>query len=238
VSKASKRERQRLNREARRQLEEQIERRRRTFKTVRNFAILAAPVLVVGVILASSSGSNEKKANVEYATLTTSKGTIVVRLEDSEAPKSMAQFVRLANQGFYNGLKFHRVSSSTGIIQSGDPKGDGTGGSGTTVKDEFPKTPYKIGDFAFANSGRPNTSDSQFFIVTGDPGTKLPLKYNRFGRVVSGLDVAKAIEALSPASGDGPPSEEVLLEGVIISKQKPPSSTTSTAPASSAPPSS
>jgi cyclophilin family peptidyl-prolyl cis-trans isomerase len=229
VSKAAKRERQRQNRESRRQIEQQIERRQRTFKTVRNFAILAVPVLIVGVILAASGGGDTKPASAgtEYATLTTSKGVIVVQLFPKEAPKSEAQFVRLANKGFYNGLKFHRVSSSTGIIQSGDPKGDGTGGSGKTVKDELPKTAYQIGDFAFANSG-PNTSDSQFFIVTGDPGTKLPLSYNRFGKVIAGLDVAQTIEALSPASGDGAPTEEVQLQGITISKKRPSSSTTTT----------
>ena len=234
MSKAAKRERQRQNREARREFEEQLHKRRRRMRSIRGFALVAVPVIIIGIVLAvansggDGSGSS-KAATGPYATLTTSLGDIVVQLDKSEAPKSEAQFARLANQGFYNGLKFHRVSSATGIIQSGDPKGDGTGGSGKTVPDEFPKTKYKVGDFAFANAG-PGTSDSQFFIVTGKAGTQLPQNYNRFGKVVAGLDVAQKIEALAPASGDGAPTTPVDLVSVVISKTKPTTATTTTTP--------
>ncbi len=230
MSKAAKRERQRLNREARREFEEQLARRRRRMRSIRNFGFVLVPVIIIGVVLAltNSSDNNKSATKTQYATLKTSMGDIVVQLSTREAPKSEAQFVRLAKKGFYNGLKFHRVSSSMGIIQSGDPKGDGTGGSGHKLKDELPKTAYQIGDFAFANSG-PNTSDSQFFIVTGEPGTKLPLSYNRFGKVIAGLDVAQKIEALSPASGDGPPTTPVTLDSVTISTTNPVTTTTTSA---------
>jgi len=232
VSKAAKRERQRQNREARREIEEQLAKRSKRMRSIRNFAILLTPFIIIFIVISltnSGGGSSNSSGSAApaYATLKTSKGDIVVQLSTAEAPKSEAQFVRLAKKGFYNGLKFHRVSSSTGIIQSGDPKGDGTGGSGSTVPDQLPKTAYKIGDLAFANAG-PNTSDSQFFIVTGTPGTKLPLNYNRFGKVIAGLDVAQAIEALSPASGDGPPTTPVTLDSVTISTTNPVNSTSTT----------
>jgi peptidyl-prolyl cis-trans isomerase B (cyclophilin B) len=220
VSKQSKRDRQRENREARRQYEESLAKRRRAFKTARTLAIIAIPVIAIGAFL-SLSGDDEKSGRVEYATITTSFGDIVVRLDGSEAPKSEAQFARLAESGAYDGLTFHRVSTSTGIIQGGDPNGDGTGGSGKTVPDELPTTKYEIGDLAYANSG-PGTSDMQFFIVTGEPGTSLPLNFNRFGHVVRGLDIAQEIEALSPASGDGAPTVPVTIEKVTISKKAPP----------------
>jgi hypothetical protein len=164
VSKAAKRERQRQNREARREYEEQVAKRRRRMRSARNFAFVLTPfVIIFAVIAITNSGgsdSNSSSAKTQYATLKTSMGDIVVQLSSKEAPKSEAQFVSLAKKGFYNGLKFHRVSSSTGIIQSGDPNGDGTGGSGNKLKDELPKTPYQIGDFAFANSGRTRATRS------------------------------------------------------------------------------
>jgi len=237
VSKQAKRDRQRQNREVRRQYEQTVARRRKTFKTVRNFAILAVPVLVLGIVLSVSNGSSGSapSANIQYATLTTSLGDIVVQLSGSEAPKSEAQFIRLAKKGFYDGLTFHRVSKSTGIIQGGDPKGNGTGGSGKTVADEYPTSAYKIGDLAFANSGRPNTSDSQFFFVTSKPGTGLPMTYNRFGHIIRGLDIAQEIEALSPASGDGPPTHTVSLVKVVITKKAPPAAPNVTGSTTTAP---
>jgi cyclophilin family peptidyl-prolyl cis-trans isomerase len=223
VSKASKRERQRLNREARRQYEEALARRRRAWRTTRRVVPLAVLGVVAVTLLTVSGGSNDQShaANIQYATFTTSMGNIVVQLDGREAPKSEAQFVRLAKAGFYDGLTIHRVSTGAGVIQGGDPKGNGTGGSGTTVPDELPKSAYKLGDLAFANSG-PNTSDSQWFIVTSDVGTKLPLSFNRFGHVIRGLDIAQEIQALVPASGDGPPTTPVTVTKITISKKPPP----------------
>ena len=105
--------------------------------------------------------------------MVTSCGTIVIRLEPKQAPVTVNNFVFLADQGFYNGLTFHRVIPGF-VIQGGDPKGDGTGGPGYQFKDELPTTPYTLGDLAMANAG-PNTNGSQFFIVEGAQGTQLPV---------------------------------------------------------------
>jgi cyclophilin family peptidyl-prolyl cis-trans isomerase len=126
--------------------------------------------------------------------------------------------VSLAKSGFYDGLTFHRVVPDF-VIQGGDPNGDGSGGSGKPpVVGEVPKDGYPLGSLAAAKAGTdPNgTFDSQFFIVTGAQGTQLPLQYARFGRVVSGMDVAQKIEALAPATGDGPPTQKVTMDKVTI----------------------
>jgi cyclophilin family peptidyl-prolyl cis-trans isomerase len=233
VAKQAKRERQRLNRETRRQAELAAARRRKQWRTGRTIAIFAVPLVIVFVVLQlrSSGGSSEPNT---FATIQTTKGTIVAELDRSEAPKTVDNFVKLAKQGFFNNQTFHRVSSNVGIIQSGDPTGSGNGGPGYTIKDEFPKSgKFKIGDLAMANTGQPNSGGSQWFIVTGQAGTKLPLKYSRFGNVVSGLDVAQSIEKLSPESGDGPPTEEVRVSQVRISKEKPKATAASTTPPAS-----
>jgi cyclophilin family peptidyl-prolyl cis-trans isomerase len=238
VSKASKRERQRLNRETRRELELAAEKRRRQFKTARNIGLILLPLVVLFVVLQvvrSDEKSDADSGKKTFVTLTTTKGDITIRLDPSEAPETAKNFEKLVQEGFYNGLNFHRVT--TGIIQSGDPNGDGTGGPGYTIEDEFPtKDPYAIGDVAMANKGTPNSGGSQFFIITGEAGTQLPPQYSRFGRVVQGLDVAQQIQALVPPNGDGPPTEQVqIVQAVAFSaKRLPP--TTTTAPA--APPSS
>jgi cyclophilin family peptidyl-prolyl cis-trans isomerase len=239
VSKQSKRERQRLNREARRQAELAATKRRKQLRTGRNVAILAVPLVVLFIVLQlRSSGGSETKS---FASIQTTKGEIVIELDRSEAPKTADNFVKLAKQGFFNNQVFHRVSSSVGIIQSGDPTGSGSGTPGYTIPDEFPKSgKFKIGDVAMANTGQPNSGGSQWFVITSAPGTQLPLKYSRFGKVVKGLAVAQSIEKLAPTSGDGPPTEEVRVLSVTISKseQAPKPPTGPNAPATSGPPSS
>ena len=233
VAKQAKRERQKLNREARRQAELAAARRRKQWRTGRTIAIFAVPLVILFVVLQlRSSGGSEPNT---FATIQTTKGTIVAELDHSEAPKTVDNFVKLAKKGFFNNQTFHRVSSSVGIIQSGDPTGSGNGGPGYMIKDEFPKSgAFKVGDMAMANTGQPNSGGSQWFIVTGQAGTKLPLKYSRFGKVAAGLDVAQSIEKLAPAGGDGPPTEEVRVSQVTISKQKPKATTgSSTAPPAS-----
>jgi cyclophilin family peptidyl-prolyl cis-trans isomerase len=234
VSKQSKRDRQRLNREARREAELAATKRRKQMRTGRNIAILAVPLIVVFVFfqLRSSGGSEAKP----FALIQTTKGEIVVELDRSEAPKTVDNFVKLANQGFFNNQVFHRVSTSVGIIQSGDPTGTGNGGPGYTIPDEFPKSGrFKVGDVAMANTGQPNSGGSQWFIVTSEPGTKLPLKYSRFGKVVEGLAVAQSIEKLTPESGDGPPTEEVRVLQVAKGKHPPKATTAPSAPATAPP---
>jgi cyclophilin family peptidyl-prolyl cis-trans isomerase len=153
------------------------------------------------------------------ATIETNFGCIVVALDTTHAPKAAGRFITLAKAGFYNGLTFHRVVPDF-VIQGGDPAGDGTGSSGKPpVVGELPKDGYPIGSLAAAKTAAdPNgTFDCQFFIVTGAQGTHLPPQYARFGLVVAGMDVAKQIESLAPAQGDGAPTQKVTMTKVTIS---------------------
>jgi cyclophilin family peptidyl-prolyl cis-trans isomerase len=148
----------------------------------------------------------------------TSSGCIVIALDTANAPKAAGRFISLAKAGFYDGLTFHRVVPNF-VIQGGDPTGDGSGGSGKPpVVGEVPKDGYPLGSLAAAKTGTDpdGTFDSQFFIVTGAQGTQLPPQYARFGHVVAGMDVAQKIEALAPATGDGPPTQKVTMDKVTI----------------------
>ena len=153
------------------------------------------------------------------ATLDTSMGRVVVRLFPDRAPATVNSFVFLARCGFYDGTIFHRVVKDF-VIQGGDPTGTGTGDAGYELPDELPPEPgYAVGAVAMANAG-PNTSGSQFFVVTGSGGERLPNNYSLFGEVVEGQDVAKAIEQV-PArpERDGKPQQKVTLERVTIEER-------------------
>lgn len=126
------------------------------------------------------------------AGINTNRGLIVVELDPGLAPNTVNNFVFLAQHHFYDGIKFHRVLPNQ-IIQGGDPKGDGTGGPGYQFNDEPVKGNYTAGTIAMANSG-PNTNGSQFFINTGDNTKTFDKKYNLFGHVVQGLDIAQQIQ--------------------------------------------
>jgi peptidyl-prolyl cis-trans isomerase B (cyclophilin B) len=123
-------------------------------------------------------------------TITTGRGVIVADLDPSLAPKTVNNFVGLARQGFYDGLKFHRVVPDF-VIQGGCPEGSGRGGPGYKFEDEPVKSEYTLGAVAMANSGK-NTNGSQFFICIDDCQRKLEKLYNLFGHVVSGIDIAQA----------------------------------------------
>jgi len=127
------------------------------------------------------------------ATIQTTKGTIEVELHDDKVPKTVENFVKLANDGFYNGLKFHRVIPDF-MVQTGCPQGTGTGDPGYKFEDEFhPDLRHDgPGVLSMANSG-PNSNGSQFFI-THVPTTWLDDKHSVFGKVTSGQDVVDAIE--------------------------------------------
>ena len=125
------------------------------------------------------------------AVLETAKGTIKFELKESEAPITTKNFIDLAEKGFYNGLKFHRVIRRF-MIQGGCPQGNGTGGPGYNIKDEFhPKLRHTKGAVSMANAG-PNTGGSQFFI-TEDPQPHLDGKHSVFGQVTEGQDVVEKI---------------------------------------------
>jgi peptidyl-prolyl cis-trans isomerase B (cyclophilin B) len=128
-------------------------------------------------------------SKVYTATIETAKGQIVLELYPQDAPMTVNNFVRLARDGFYNGLTFHRVEPW--VIQGGDPEGTGRGGPGYRFNDEPVRGEYLRGIVAMANAG-PNTNGSQFFILKRD--TPLPKQYNLFGKVVSGMDVVDQIQ--------------------------------------------
>src|ERR687884_582321 len=132
----------------------------------------------------------------------TSEGDIVLELFDEDAPKTVANFKKLASQGFYDGLIFHRVIPDF-MIQGGDPQGTGTGGPGYTFEDEINQHKVVRGALAMANAG-PNTNGSQFFIVTTPEAPWLDGKHTVFGRVTEGMDVVDKIEGTQTDGRDKP----------------------------------
>jgi cyclophilin family peptidyl-prolyl cis-trans isomerase len=147
------------------------------------------------------------------ATFHTSEGQIELELAPEEAPKTVENFTRLAGEGFYDGLTFHRVIPDF-MIQGGDPKGDGTGGPGYTFDDESNQLRVERGAVAMANSG-PNTNGSQFFIVTADACPWLDGKHTVFGRVTEGQDVVDRISKVDRDDRDRPRTP-VKMERVEI----------------------
>ena len=135
-------------------------------------------------------------------TLHTNHGPIEIELYPNEAPKTVENFVKLARDGFYDGLIFHRVIPDF-MIQGGDPTGTGRGGPGYQFEDEFNEHKVDRGALAMANAG-PNTNGSQFFIVTLDACPWLDGKHTVFGRVTAGLDVVDAISAVERDGRDRP----------------------------------
>jgi cyclophilin family peptidyl-prolyl cis-trans isomerase len=144
----------------------------------------------------------------------TNKGEIEIELFDADAPKTVENFVTLSDQGFYNGVIFHRVIPSF-MIQGGDPTGTGMGGPGYQFEDEQSGHRVVRGALAMANSG-PNTNGSQFFIVTADSCPWLDGLHTVFGQVSSGMDVVDAIEQV-PTDGGDRPLEEIRIESIGIS---------------------
>jgi cyclophilin family peptidyl-prolyl cis-trans isomerase len=124
--------------------------------------------------------------------LSTDRGVIKFRFYPKHAPNTVARLIELISQGFYNGLTFHRVEPGF-VVQGGDPKGSGTGGSGKKLKAEFNNRKHVAGTLSMARTADPDSSDSQFFICLG-PFPHLDAQYTTFGMVVEGLDVAKAIQ--------------------------------------------
>ena len=147
------------------------------------------------------------------ATMHTNHGPIVIELFPDDAPKTVANFEKLAGDGFYNGVIFHRVIPDF-MIQGGDPTGTGSGGPGYQFEDEFNDQKVVRGALAMANSG-PNTNGSQFFIVTADACPWLDGKHTVFGRVTDGMDVVDKIAALE-TDGRDRPREDVVIERIEL----------------------
>ncbi|HEY7632622.1 MAG TPA: peptidylprolyl isomerase [Thermoleophilaceae bacterium] len=148
------------------------------------------------------------------ATMTTNHGDITLELFDDDAPKTVDNFRKLARDGFYDGLIFHRVIRDF-MIQGGCPQGTGTGGPGYDFEDEI--NPHKVvrGALAMANAG-PNTNGSQFFIVTVDEASWLDGKHTVFGKVVSGMDTVDSIEG-APTDARDKPVEDAKIERIELS---------------------
>ena len=148
------------------------------------------------------------------ATLHTSEGAIRLELYPDDAPKTVENFEKLARDGFYDGVIFHRVIPDF-MIQGGDPTGTGRGGPGYTFEDEPNDHRVERGALAMANAG-PNTNGSQFFIVTTEAAPWLDGKHTVFGRVTSGMDVVDALEAL-PTDGRDRPQQPATIEKLTVS---------------------
>jgi peptidyl-prolyl cis-trans isomerase B (cyclophilin B) len=149
------------------------------------------------------------------ATLHTNHGPIEVELFDEDAPKTVGNFTKLAGEGFYDGIVFHRVIPDF-MIQGGDPTGTGTGGPGYTFEDEFNDHPVERGALAMANAG-PNTNGSQFFIVTADACPWLDGKHTVFGRVTGGMEAVDTISNLAVDSRDKP-ADDAVIERVELAE--------------------
>lgn len=167
--------------------------------------------------LTSAIQGGEIKNNMHTLAIETNYGVIEFETYDADAPKTVKNFIDLANKGFYNGVIFHRVIDGF-MIQGGDPTGTGRGGPGYKFDDELNpaaesyKAGYKKGVVAMANSG-PNTNGSQFFIMVAD--YPLPNNYTIFGKVVKGQEVADAIAKVAKDSNDKP-LKDVVMEKVSV----------------------
>jgi cyclophilin family peptidyl-prolyl cis-trans isomerase len=150
------------------------------------------------------------------AEVETNLGNFTMALDAKAAPKTVNNFVVLAQYHFFDGLSFHRIIPDF-VVQGGDPNGDGTGGPGYSFDDELPANgAYKLGSVAMANSGA-NTNGSQFFIITGSQGTALPPQYSLFGQVVDGYDTTVAALA-KLGSADGTPTDNAYINKVTITE--------------------
>jgi peptidyl-prolyl cis-trans isomerase B (cyclophilin B) len=147
------------------------------------------------------------------ATMHTNHGAIEVELFDDDAPKTVDNFVKLAGDGFYDGVTFHRVIPDF-MIQGGDPTGTGMGGPGYTFEDEFNDHKVVRGALAMANAG-PNTNGSQFFVVTAEATPWLDGKHTVFGQVTQGMDVVDKISSVETDANDKP-HEPVVIERVEL----------------------
>jgi cyclophilin family peptidyl-prolyl cis-trans isomerase len=150
------------------------------------------------------------------AVMETSMGTLTIALDAAAAPKTVNNFVFLARWHYYDGVIFHRIIKGF-VCQGGDPEGTGRGGPGYRFEDELPKAGrYEIGSLAMANAG-PNTNGSQFFIISGNDGARLPPQYSLFGKVVSGLEIVEAMQSVPTGSGDRP-KDDVVIQSVTVTE--------------------
>lgn len=178
------------------------------------------------VIVTGCSNSN-LKGKINATIKVKDYGTIKLELDADTAPITVTNFVKLANEGFYDGLTFHRIIEGF-MIQGGDPKGDGTGGSNETIKGEFSENgvkndiSHKRGVISMARSNDMDSASSQFFIVHKD-SIFLDGKYAAFGHVTKGMDVVDKLAKIKPQDKDSglvASSKQPVIESIKIEKQK------------------
>jgi cyclophilin family peptidyl-prolyl cis-trans isomerase len=150
---------------------------------------------------------------MSVAAMRTTEGVIVFELFDEDAPKTVANFKKLATEGYYDGLTFHRIIKDF-MAQGGCPQGTGTGGPGYQFEDEFNDHKVVRGALAMANAG-PNTNGSQFFIVTAEETPWLDGKHTVFGQVVEGEDVVERLNNV-PTGGADKPLTPVYISSIEL----------------------
>ena len=172
----------------------------------------------------SSTGSNvssrESDSSLPVATIEIEGyGTVKAELYPETAPNTVNNFITLANSGFYNGLKFHRIIKDF-MIQGGDPKGNGTGGPGYQIEGEFTSNGFANnlkhtkGVLSMARAQDPNSAGSQFFIMTGD-APHLDGQYAAFGKVISGMDVIDKVGVVKTGANDKP-TQDVIIKSITV----------------------
>jgi len=197
--------------------------------------IVAALAIVIGAVLIGQKdddgggggdatlakpepGSVVERGEQASVRMETSEGDFTIELDTTEWPVTADNFAYLTEEGFYDGLEFHRIVPDF-VIQGGDPTGSGSGGPGYTVEETPPAdTKYPVGTVAMAKTGAEpaGTAGSQFFIVTGAGGASLTPDYSIAGRVTDGLDVVEAIGRLGGA--DERPTKRVVIEKATLEK--------------------
>lgn len=181
--------------------------------------VLLTLTLVLGAV--SLTGCTQKNAKYPTVTMTIKgKGDIVIELYPKKAPETVANFVNLVEEGFYDGLTFHRIIP-TFMIQGGDPEGTGMGGPGYSIKGEFASNGFDQNDLkhergviSMARSGHPDSAGSQFFIMHED-SPHLDGDYAAFGKTIKGMDVVDAI-AETPTDRNDYPTEAQVIEKVTV----------------------
>jgi cyclophilin family peptidyl-prolyl cis-trans isomerase len=177
-------------------------------------ARLASLAALCALTLVSPEPGQEPSMTLtdSVAEIVTSKGTLVLELHPAIAPKHVANLTKLAGDGFYDGLAFHRIIPGF-MIQGGCPKGDGTGGPGWKLQAEFNDRPHARGSLSMARAGHPDSAGSQFFICH-QRAPHLDGKYTNFGTLLSGFDVLDAIAA--QGSQGGQPKQKVTIESLKV----------------------
>lgn len=182
------------------------------FAFVALFAVMIArPYLPFGQTpAAAQTPASEIPADAPIATLTLESGEVKIALRPDLAPEHVARITELANSGFYDGLKFHRVIDGF-MAQTGDPLGNGTGGSDLPdLAAEFSDEPFVRGTLGMARSRNPNSANSQFFIVTAD-AQHLNGQYTLFGNVISGMDLIDGLEKGDPRANGTVENPDIMV---------------------------